>query len=151
MVLQDSENPNFSFSTDSRWALVYDEIEAEDPAAPDQTTLYVISTADGRIIHQVEQVIEAIFSPDNSQLAYSVVQLDGTPAIYILDLGTEVGQFLGEGVVNTWLLTELRSGAVSPTPAAKATEETTPKGQTGDTIAPPPTPTSIPSPIPREP
>ncbi|MEW5956175.1 MAG: SH3 domain-containing protein [Chloroflexota bacterium] len=147
-IVPAGESLDFDFSSDSRYALVYNSVEAEEVEAPDEITLYVINTAEGRIIHEIESIIEAVFSPDNTQLVYSVRQADGAPAMYLLSLENGTTQFLGEGVIDDWWAGETATEPAKPAPTAAKTGEAGTESQTGDTITLAPTPTRPAAPMP---
>ncbi len=148
IIIQNGLDVDTDFSADSRWALVYNTVESEG-AEEDEKTLYLVSTADGRIVHEIENVIKAVFSPDNTQLAYTMHQADGNPAMYILTLENGATQSLGLGVVSGWLpAARMASDTLIPALDVEEPKDTGSDNRAGDTITLLKTPTQTPQPTP---
>jgi hypothetical protein len=64
--------------------------------------LTIIRTSDGSILQHIENVISAYFSPDGSQLVYSVANEDGKPEMFVLALENGSTQSLGAGLATGW-------------------------------------------------
>jgi Tol biopolymer transport system component len=101
IVTGSGDRPDFDFSADNRWALVFSTVRAPGTEDEDQHTLYVIHTADGSI-REIADAINAFFSPDSTQLAYTVRQTGGNLEMYVMPLDGEAVQSLGPGMFTGW-------------------------------------------------
>ena len=100
-IAEGSHYLDLGFSDDSQWAFVLSTISASSTGAEEQRTLYVVRTADGGV-REIDDAVSAFFSPDSTQLAYTVRGLDGNPEMYVTSLEDESVQSLGPGVVMGW-------------------------------------------------
>ncbi|MEW5960411.1 MAG: hypothetical protein AB1801_22010, partial [Chloroflexota bacterium] len=105
-IVQNSPSFDANFSGDSRWVLVYHTAATTDAKAAEETTLSIVSTANGRVVHKIDHAINAVFSPDNTQLAYTIREADGQPTMYVLSLKSGAKQPVGQGVISDWLPVE---------------------------------------------
>jgi hypothetical protein len=64
--------------------------------------LTIIKTNDATILQQIENVISAYFSPDGSQMVYSVAHEDGSPEMFVLALESGSSQSIGAGLATGW-------------------------------------------------
>jgi Tol biopolymer transport system component len=88
------DEADFGFSADGQWASAV-------TITGRQRNLYIIHTTDGNI-RKVNGVVNAFFSPDSSQLAYTIQQTDGALEMFVTSLNSEDAQSLGPGVVTGW-------------------------------------------------
>jgi hypothetical protein len=63
--------------------------------------LTIIKTNDGSILQHIENVISAYFSPDGSQLVYSVAHEDGAE-MFVLAVESGSSQSIGAGLATGW-------------------------------------------------
>ena len=88
------DGADFGFSADGRWASVVTTVG-------DRHTLYIVRTADGSM-REASDVVNAFFSPDNAQLAYTVRRPDGDPEMHVTPLDGENARLLGPGMLTGW-------------------------------------------------
>jgi Tol biopolymer transport system component len=94
VIADNIDDADFGFSIDGQWASAV-TTEGE------RHTLYIIHTVDGSI-REVKDAVNAFFSPEGTQLAYTVRQPDGNQEMYVISLDSELAQSLGPGVFIGW-------------------------------------------------
>jgi hypothetical protein len=100
-IVTGSDRLEFGFSADGQWAFALSTVRASKEEDEDQHILYVVHTADGSI-REIADVVNAFFSPDSTQLAYTVLQADGSLEMYVTPLDDEAPQSLGPGILSGW-------------------------------------------------
>jgi hypothetical protein len=93
-VVLGGDHFDLDFSADSQWASVIATVDGHH-------TLHIVRAADGSV-HKVSGVVNAFFSPDSTQLAYTAVQQGGSPEMYVMLLEDQSAQMVGQGVVTGW-------------------------------------------------
>jgi hypothetical protein len=76
-------------------------VRASGEEEEDQFSLYVVRTADGSV-QGIEDAVNAFFSPDSTQIAYTLLQADGSWEMYVTPLEEEGPVSLGPGVLSGW-------------------------------------------------
>jgi Tol biopolymer transport system component len=99
-IVSDINRLRFDFSPDSRWAYVV-SFKRSDADSDWETTLFVIDTSTSEVVQEIDDVINAAFSPDGSQLAYTLGAEDDAE-VFIIDLGGDGETSLDEGRLGGW-------------------------------------------------
>jgi dipeptidyl aminopeptidase/acylaminoacyl peptidase len=90
------------FSSDSRWALVVGFDSSSGGGDEWQGTLSVVDTGSGEVVHNIEDVVNARFSPDGAQVAYTVRTEDEPVEIHVIETGGDTDTALGAGSLIDW-------------------------------------------------
>jgi hypothetical protein len=88
------DDADFSFSADDQWATVVTTVG-------DHHTLYIINITDGSI-REIKDAVNAFFSPNSTQLAYTVRQPNGDMEMFVTVLDSETVESRGPGVITGW-------------------------------------------------
>jgi len=96
-----SNRLRFAFSDDGQWASVLSIVRGEEDEDPDEYRLYVVHTADGSV-QEIDDAINAFFSPDSTQIAYTLFEADESLEMYVTALEDGEPQSLGSGILSGW-------------------------------------------------
>ena len=75
--------------------------ERADTGSDWGVTLFLIDTSTGEVVREIDGVINAAFSPDGSQLAYTLGTEDDAE-VFVIDLAEDAETSLGAGSVGGW-------------------------------------------------
>jgi hypothetical protein len=99
-IVSDINRLETGFSSDGRWAFVIG-FERATTGTDWETTLFVIDTSTGEVVQEIDDVINAAFSPDGSQLAYTLGAEDDAE-VFVIDLAEDAETSLGAGSLGGW-------------------------------------------------
>jgi Tol biopolymer transport system component len=98
-IVSDISRLRSGFSSDGSWAFAIGLERLSDSEW--ESTLFVIDTDSGDVVKEIDDAIDAAFSPDGSQLAYTLGTEDDAE-VFIIDLGEGTETSLGEGSLGGW-------------------------------------------------
>ena len=95
----------FSFSADSRWGAVLRSVNIENSeglTTSQEHTLYIVDTSTGEVVQEISNTVNVYFSPDSSQIAYTIREGDNSPEMYLKNISDGEERSLGAGKWLGW-------------------------------------------------
>lgn len=119
-IISDVTDLQFHFSADNRWGVVLASVPTPDAKAankkekPEDKLASLVSTgdttrvlrligiSDGKTVRELPDVVNAWFSPDSTELAYTIRKGDDTFEMFVLSLPDGSSRSVGSGKVTGW-------------------------------------------------